>query len=78
MRQKALEKPFPVGHNVVLIEVLELSNQLLVTGAPREHAEKLISLYFDKFKLSVVSVEKRSEGAFVVTFNDHTGKLGSK
>ena len=74
MRQRALEKPFPVGHKVVHIEVLEMSNQVLVTGVP-SNQEYIIDMYFERFGLSVVSKEKRSEGTFVVTFKDRTGKL---
>ena len=75
MRQKALDKPFPVGHTVVHIKVLERSNQVLVTGVPSSMQEYVIDTYFERFGLSVVSKEKRSEGTFVVTFKDHTGKL---
>ena len=77
MRQKALDKPFPIDHSIVLVEVLERSNQLLVAGVPSglQNVEKVINAYFGRFGLPVVNQERRSEGTYVVTFKDCTGKF---
>ena len=72
MQQKALDKPFPVGHKVLLIEPLEESSHVLVEGLPSDQ-EHVVQLYFGNYGV-IKEVEKRADGKFVVSFEDKESK----
>ena len=74
MRQKALDKPFPVGHKIVHIEPLEESCQVLVTGFPSDQ-DYAVKMYLDHYQYSIESIENKSEDTLIVTFKNCEGKI---
>ena len=74
MRQKALSKPFPVGHKIVHIEPLEESRQVLVTGFPIDQ-DYAVKMYLDRYQDSIESIQKKSEDTLIVTFKNYEGKI---
>lgn len=74
MRQKALSKPFPVGHKIVHIEPLEESRQVLVTGFPSDQ-DHAVQMYLDRYQSSIESIKKKSEDTLIVTFKNCEGKI---
>ena len=75
LRKQALERPFPVGHSIVIVEALEPSCSIAVSDVPPSFQDEVIGMYFERFTDKSPDVKRKGETKVVVTFERQEGKL---
>ena len=75
LRKKALERPFPVDHVIVVVDALEPSCTVAVSNFPPMFSDEVIAMYFETLAGKSPQVTRKGEEKVVVTFETHEGKV---